>query len=136
MRKVQKVAETIDEYIASFPGDVRKRLERIRMTIRKAAPKASEKISYQMPAFTLNGGYLVYFAAYNTHIGLYPAPAGRERFNNALSAYRAGKSTVRFPLDKPIPLELVTQIVKLRVKDNLSKAKTKARKTPKLRATR
>jgi uncharacterized protein YdhG (YjbR/CyaY superfamily) len=97
------------------------------MTIRKAAPDAKETISYQMPAFTLKG-ILVCFAAYKKHLVLYPVPAGTERFNKQLSVYRAGKSSVRFPLDKPIPFDLISQIVKFRVKRNLEKAEAKGKK--------
>ena len=102
-------------------------LEKIRKTIRKAAPDAEETISYLIPTFTLKGKYLVYFAAYKKHIGLYPAPRGSEKFKKELSRYEGGKGTVRFPLDKPIPLALITRIVKFRIKQNLEKAKLKKR---------
>ena len=118
---------TIDEYIAGFPKDVQVTLRRIRLTIRKAAPGAQETISYQIPTFKLNG-MLISFAAFSKHIGLYPAPSGSERFNRELAAYRASKSTVRFPLDKPVPYALVTRIVKLRVKANREKAATRAKR--------
>jgi len=118
---------TIDDYIAAFPADVRKILERIRTTIRRAAPQAVETMSYRIPTFKLHGN-LISFAAYQKHIGLYPAPTGSKRFNERLSAYRAEKSTVRFPLDRPIPFTLITDIVKLRVKDNLSRAKAERKK--------
>ena len=121
---------TIDEYIAGFPADVQEILTKIRTTIRNAAPDAEETISYRIPTFKLQGN-LVSFAAYKKHIGLYPAPAGSRKFNKALSAYRAAKSSVRFPLDKPIPFDLITQIVKLRVKDNLRRAEAKAKKKKK-----
>jgi uncharacterized protein YdhG (YjbR/CyaY superfamily) len=124
MRGGQKAPRSIDEYIATFPDDVQVLLTRIRKTVRKAAPHAEETISYKMPTFSLEG-FLVSFAAYRKHIGLYPAPSGSERFNRELSAYRAAKSTVRFPLDKPIPYDLMGQIVKLRVKENLKKAQTR-----------
>ena len=105
----------VDKYIAGYPREVQVILRKIRVTIRKAAPGAQETISYQIPTFKLNGT-LISFAAYGKHIGLYPAPAGSERFNRKLSAYRASKSTVRFPLGRPIPYDLITQIVRLRVK--------------------
>jgi uncharacterized protein YdhG (YjbR/CyaY superfamily) len=124
MRTNQTAPKDIDEYIAGFPKDVQETLKKIRVTIRKAAPGAEETISYQMPTFTLKG-ILVCFAAYKKHIGLYPAPAGTERFNKQLSVYRTGKSSVRFPLDKPIPFDLISQIVKFRVKNNLEKAEAK-----------
>jgi len=123
----QTAPKNIDEYIAGFPHDVQEILEKIRMTIRKAAPDAEEKISYQMPAFTLKGN-LVSFAAYKKHIGLYPAPAGTKKFNEELSVYRAAKSSVRFPLDRPIPFDLISQIVKLRMKENLERAEAKQKK--------
>jgi uncharacterized protein YdhG (YjbR/CyaY superfamily) len=119
--------KTIDEYIAGFPADVQVLLTKIRKTIRNAAPDAQERISYQIPTFTLKGN-LVSFAAYKKHIGLYPAPEGSARFNSDLAPYRAGKSTVRFPLDKPIPFDLITQIVELRVRDNLRRTGAKASK--------
>ena len=115
--------QTIDEYIAGFPNEVQEHLEKIRMTIRKAAPGAEEKISYLIPTFTLNGKYLIYFAAYKKHIALYPAPRGAEKFKKELAAYEGGKGTVRFPLDKPIPFGLIKRIVKYRIKKNLEKAK-------------
>jgi uncharacterized protein YdhG (YjbR/CyaY superfamily) len=128
MRANQTAPKDIDEYIAGFPNDTQEILEQIRKTIRKAAPEAEETISYQIPTFTLKGKYLVYFAAYKKHIGLYPAPRGSERFKKELSLYAGGKGTVRFPLDKPIPFGLIKRIVKFRVKENLERAKAK-RKT-------
>ena len=124
MRKSRSEPKDIDEYIAGFPEDVQKILEKIRTTIRKAAPDAEETIKYQMPTFTLNGN-LVHFGAYKKHIGFYPAPRGVEKFKQALSAYEGAKSTVRFPLDKPIPFGLISKIVKLRVKKNLERAEGK-----------
>jgi len=123
----QVAPKNIDEYIAAFPDDVQEILERIRMTIRKAAPAAEETISYRIPTFKLQGN-LVSFAAYKKHIGLYPAPAGTKKFNKELSVYRAAKSSVRFPLDRPIPFDLISQIVKLRVKENLKRAGAKQKK--------
>lgn len=127
MKTNQKVPKNIDEYIASFPNDVQKILEKIRTTIQKAAPNAEEKISYQMPAFTLKGG-LVYFAAYKNHIGLYPAPRGIEKFKKELSVYEGGKGTIKFPLDKPIPFDLISKIVKFKVRENLQRAEAKGKK--------
>ncbi|HLE05226.1 MAG TPA: DUF1801 domain-containing protein [Dehalococcoidia bacterium] len=123
----QTAPKNIDEYIAGFPADVREILEKIRMTIGRAAPDAEEKISYRMPAFTLRGN-LVHFAAYKNHIGLYPAPTGTEEFNKELSVYRAAKNSVRFPLDRPIPFDLISQIVKLRVKEDLDRAEASRKK--------
>jgi len=128
MRTRQTAPKDIDEYIAGFPNDVQEILEKIRMTIRKAAPDAEETISYQIPTFTLKGKYLVYFAAYKKHIGLYPAPRGIEKFKKELSVYEGGKGTVRFPLDKPIPCDLITKIVKFRIKKNLERAEAKGKR--------
>jgi uncharacterized protein YdhG (YjbR/CyaY superfamily) len=128
MRTNQTAPKDIDEYIAGFPNDVQEILEKIRMTIRKAAPDAEESISYQIATFTLKGKYLIYFAAYQKHIGLYPAPRGSEQFKKELAAYEGGKGTVRFPLDQPIPFGLISRIVKFRVKENLEKAILKGKK--------
>jgi uncharacterized protein YdhG (YjbR/CyaY superfamily) len=114
----------IDEYISVFPESTRKILEQIRLTIKKAAPEAEETIKYSMPAFTLYGN-LVYFAAFKNHISLYPAPSGDDAINNELSLYRAAKSTLRFPLDKPIPYDLIRRVVKLRIKETMDKTKTR-----------
>jgi uncharacterized protein YdhG (YjbR/CyaY superfamily) len=127
MRTNQTAPKDIDEYIAGFPNDVQKILQKIRMTIRKAAPDAEETIKYQMPTFTLKGN-LVHFAAFKKHIGFYPVPRGIERFKDELSVYEGEKSTVRFPLDKPIPFALISRIVKFRVKKNLEKAETKSKR--------
>jgi uncharacterized protein YdhG (YjbR/CyaY superfamily) len=112
--------KTIDEYIKTFPGDVQIILEKMRQTIHEAAPEAVETISYQMPAFKLNGN-LIYFAAFKKHIGLYPTPSGAEAFKKELSAYKSGKGSVQLPLNKPIPYDLVKKIVLFRVKENSSK---------------
>jgi uncharacterized protein YdhG (YjbR/CyaY superfamily) len=127
MRASRAGPKNIDEYIAGFPDDVQELLEEIRTTIRKAAPDAEEKISYQIPTFTLKGN-LVSFAAYTKHIGLYPAPTGTAKFNKELSPYRAAKSTARFSLDKPIPFDLISQIVKIRVKENLRKERARGKR--------
>jgi uncharacterized protein YdhG (YjbR/CyaY superfamily) len=117
-------ATTIDEYIAIFPKDVQKLLKQVRETIRKAAPKAEEKISYAMPTFALNGN-LVHFAAFKNHIGFYPAPQGIEEFKKELAKYEGAKGSVQFPLDQPLPLGLIAKIVKYRVLMNQEKAKAK-----------
>jgi uncharacterized protein YdhG (YjbR/CyaY superfamily) len=114
----------IDEYIAGFPKDVQESLEKIRMTIRKAAPGAEETIKYQMPTFTLKGN-LVHFAAFKKHIGFYPVPTGIEAFKDELAVYKGGKGSVQFPLDQPIPFDLISRIVKFRVQENLEKAAAK-----------
>jgi uncharacterized protein YdhG (YjbR/CyaY superfamily) len=118
---------SIDEYIASFPPDIQARLEAMRATIRAAAPDAEEKISYQMPTFFLKGN-LVHFAAFKQHIGFYPAPRGIEAFKDQLSKYKGSKGAVQFPLDQPLPLDLVSRIVRFRVAENLAAAEAKARK--------
>jgi uncharacterized protein YdhG (YjbR/CyaY superfamily) len=117
----------IDEYIASFPKDVQEILEKIRMTIRKAAPDAEETIKYQLPTFTLKGN-LVHFGAFKKHIGFYPTPTGTEKFRNELSVYEGAKGSIRFPLDKPIPFDLISKIVEFRVKENLERAEAKGKK--------
>jgi uncharacterized protein YdhG (YjbR/CyaY superfamily) len=127
MRGDQTAPKNIDAYIAGFPDDVRKILEKIRMTIRKAAPDAEETINYQIPTFTLKGN-LVHFAAFKKHIGFYPEPTGIEKFKKELSVYEGAKGSVRFPLDKPIPFDLIGKIVKFRVKENLERAKAKGKK--------
>jgi len=116
--------KNIDEYIAGLPKDVQAVLEKLRETIKKAAPEAEETISYQMPAFKYHG-MLAYFAAFKDHIGFYPAPTGITQFEKEISAYQSGKGTLRFPLDKPLPLDLVTKIVKFRVKENLARQSQK-----------
>jgi len=115
---------SIDEYIALFPAEIQIKLQELRATIKTAAPEAVEKISYQMPAFAQNG-ILVYFAAYKNHIGFYPTGSGIEAFKNELSIYETSKGTVRFPIDKPLPLELINKIVKFRVSENLKRAELK-----------
>lgn len=127
MKAKSATPRSIDEYIADFPSDVQKILEKVRSTIRKAAPDAEEKIAYQIPTFTLNGN-LVHFAAYNSHIGFYPGSAGIKKFEKELAAYEGAKGTVRFPLNKPIPLNLIRDIVKYRVRQNLEKAVLKGNK--------
>ena len=127
MRTDQTAPKTIDEYIAGFPQDVQEILEKIRITIRKAAPGAKETIRYRMPTFTLEGN-LVHFAAFKTHIGFYPVPTGIEKFKNELSVYEGGKGSVKFPLDRPIPFGLISRIVKFRVKENLARAKARGKK--------
>jgi uncharacterized protein YdhG (YjbR/CyaY superfamily) len=127
MKTDQAAPKTIDEYIAGFPPEVQVILERIRTTIREAAPGAEETISYQMPTFKLKGN-LVYFAAFKKHIGFYPTGAGIEQFKSELTLYEGSKGTARFPLDKPIPLDLIDKIVRFRVAQNLEKAEAKRKK--------
>ena len=127
MKPTQAVPQTIDEYIAGFPADVQDVLQKIRRTIHEAAPEATEKISYQMPTFYLKGN-LVHFAAFKEHIGFYPVPTGIEKFKKELSVYKQGKGSAQFPLDQPMPYELITKIVKFRVKENLAAAAAKGKK--------
>lgn len=110
--------KTIDEYINIFPKEVRDLLQTFRQTVKKAAPGAEETISYQMPTFKLNGKNLVHFAAFKSHIGFYPVPSGIEAFKKELSVYKQGKGSVQFPLNKPLPLQLISKIVKFRAKEN------------------
>ncbi len=117
--------EDIDSYIAEQVPDVRTRLEQIRQVVKTSAPKAEEVISYGMPAFKFHG-MLVYFAAFKNHIGFYALPSGNEAFQKELSAYKQGKGSIQFPLDKPVPLALIKKIVKFRVKENLEKVTSRA----------
>lgn len=111
---------TIDEYIQGFPADVQAILSELRSTIRQSAAQAAEKISYGIPTFYLNGN-LVHFAAFKHHIGFYPAPSGIARFKKELKKYKSAKGSVQFPLDEPLPLELIAAIVKFRVGENSRK---------------
>ena len=118
MKTSQTAPKDIHGYIARFPVGVREALEKIRTTIRKAAPDARETISYQIPTFILHGN-LVHFAAFKNHIGFYPGPSGIEKFKDELSVYDGAKGSVQFPLNKPIPFGLISRIVKFRVNENL-----------------
>ncbi|HWY30376.1 MAG TPA: DUF1801 domain-containing protein [Candidatus Acidoferrum sp.] len=122
MKIKRAVAGDMDEYIGGFANDVHAILEKIRITIRKAAPSAKEKIGYGIPTFTLNGN-LVHFAAFKRHIGFYPTPSGIKKFKQELSVYKGAKGSVQFPIDKPIPFGLISKIVKFRVQENLKKAR-------------
>ena len=125
MKTEPAAPKNIDEYIAAVPNDVQPILEKIRQTIRKAAPDAEETISYKMPTITRKGKYLVWFAAFKKHIGFYPAPVGIAEFKEAVSLYGAAKSTLKFPLDQPIPYDLIRKIVKYRAKENMGRAVAK-----------
>jgi uncharacterized protein YdhG (YjbR/CyaY superfamily) len=118
---------TIDEYIVAFPEDIQKKLREMHKAIRAAAPDATEKISYQMPTFFLNGN-LVHFAAFKNHIGFYPTASGVAHFTTELASYQTSKGAIQFPLDQPIPFDLVTRIVQFRVMENLQKAQVNAHK--------
>jgi len=127
METQKKSYSSIDEYIAACPDDIQQRLQELRATIKSAAPGAEEKISYQMPAFTLNG-ILVYFAAWKTHIGFYATPNGNEAFKEELSAYEYAKGSIKFPNNQPLPLDLITRMVKFRVAENMAKASHKSKR--------
>jgi uncharacterized protein YdhG (YjbR/CyaY superfamily) len=117
----------IDEYIANFPAEIQKILQEIRLTIQKVAPEASEKISYAMPTFVLEGN-LVHFAAFKNHIGFYPTPSGTTKFQQEILKYKHAKGSIQFPLEQPMPFDLIVQIVKFRVEENLAKAAAKRKK--------
>ena len=116
--------DTIDEYIASSGPEIQKTLREIRDFIKKEAPEAAEKISYGMPTFYLNGN-LVHFAAFKDHYGFFPSPSGIDAFEKELAPYRSGKGTLRFPMDKPIPWEIIRKVVKFRVEENAKKGASK-----------
>jgi uncharacterized protein YdhG (YjbR/CyaY superfamily) len=120
----QPAFTTIDEYIAAFPPDVQSILKKIRLMIRKAAPKAEEKISYKMPAFAMDGD-LIYFAAFKKHIGIFPPVRGDEKLGKELARYKGEKGNLKFPLDEPIPYDLIRRVVKFRLKEHLEKIRSK-----------
>jgi uncharacterized protein YdhG (YjbR/CyaY superfamily) len=122
--------ETIDEYIATFPSEIQEILTNIRTVIKEETPEATEKISYGMPTFVLEGN-LVHFAAFKKHIGFYPTPSGIDAFQKELSQYQTAKGSIQFPLNKPIPYDLIRQIVKYRINENRMKAEGKSKKTRK-----
>lgn len=127
MEANKRTFKSIDEYILQFSPEVREILNKLRKVIKEAAPEAEERISYQMPCFVLHGN-LVYFAAFKKHIGFYPTPSGIEAFKDQLTVYKSAKGSVQFPLEKPLPYELITQIVKFRVTENMKKAQGKLKK--------
>lgn len=122
---MKKEIETVEDYIADFPPETQVILRKIRKTIKQTAPDAIETMSYKMPAFKLNGKPLVYFAAYKNHVGFYATPTGHEAFAESLSKYKQGKGSVQFPLNEPMPLELIAEIVKFRVEENMRRAESK-----------
>lgn len=126
MKSTPSAAKDVDAYIAAFPRDVQQRLAEIRRVIRKAAPDAAEAIKYRMPTFVQNGN-LVHFAAYKNHIGFYPAPMSIEEFQKELSQFKGGKGSVQFPLDRPLPLDLIGRIVRFRVREHLEKIQGRAK---------
>lgn len=127
MKAAHPSFKNMDEYIAQFPEEVQVILEKIRATIQSAVPKAEETINYQMPTFKLHGN-LVHFAAYKHHIGFYPAPSGIAAFQKELSAYKGAKGSVQFPLNQPIPYDLIRAITLFRLQENLEKAAAKKKK--------
>lgn len=127
MKEKKTSGDTMDEFIANSPKEAQAPLRKIRALIRKAAPGAEETINYGIPTFKLNGN-LVHFAGFKSHIGFYPAPAGIEKFKRELSAYETAKGSVKFPLDAPIPYDLIERIVRFRVKENLEKGKAAKKK--------
>ncbi|MEC0231012.1 iron chaperone [Paenibacillus alba] len=127
MEKNKVTYESIDNYIAQFPPEVQEILQAVRKVIHESAPDAKEKISYQMPTFELHGN-LVHFAAYQNHIGFYPTPSGITAFKEELSPYKGAKGSVQFLLEKPMPYELISRIVKFRVAENIEKDEGKLKK--------
>jgi uncharacterized protein YdhG (YjbR/CyaY superfamily) len=123
MKTETKKAKDVDEYISIFPDKIQELLKEMRATIKKAAPEAEEVISYQMPAYKFYG-MLIYFAAFKNHIGLYPGVSGIETFKEELSVYKGAKGSVQFPLNKPLPLDLISRIVRFRVTEKLKKSKS------------
>lgn len=126
-----KKFETIDEYISLYPTKVQQLLQKVRAVIKEAAPEATEAIKYQLPTFMMNGN-LVHFGAFKNHIGFYPAPSGITSFKNELSAYESGKGSIQFPMDKDIPFDLISKIVKFRLEEILEKKRSKLAKPQKI----
>ncbi|RIK31787.1 MAG: hypothetical protein DCC56_06290 [Anaerolineae bacterium] len=120
--------QSIDEYIAACPEQSQAYVQKIRETIRSAAPKAKERISYQLACFELNGKNLVHFAGWKSHVSMYPIPSGTKEFTKEIAQYADGKGTIKFPLDKPLPLRLIRQVTKLRMKENVEYENAKAKK--------
>ena len=127
MATTKTATATVDEYIAGFPAPVQKILKQLRATIKKQIPEADQSISYGVPTFKIKGKPVIYFAGFRNHVSVYPAPRQSDAFKKELTDYKGGKGTVQFPLDKPLPLDLITRITKFRLAQNmeLEKAKTK-----------
>lgn len=121
---------TIEDYMALWPPNIQEKLQQIRGAIREAAPEATEKISYQMPTFALAGTNLVHYAAYKKHIGFYPAPSGIGKFQDQLTGYKHAKGSIQFPIEQPLPLDLIRQIVRFRAEENMKKAQAKRKGQP------
>ncbi len=122
---ISKTPINVDRYIADFPEEIQSLLNQVRSTITQTAPEAEESIGYGMPAYKIHGKPLVYFAAFKNHIGFYATPTGHAEFAKELSKYKQGKGSVQFPIDQPMPLKLIAQIVEFRVIENQKKAKAK-----------
>lgn len=122
--KSAAIPASIDAYISSFPKEIKDVLVQVRTAIQQAAPEATETISYAIPTFVLHGP-LVHFAAFKNHIGFYALPSGTAAFQKELAAYQTGKGSIQFPLNQPMPLDLITRIVKFRVAENVAKAAKK-----------
>lgn len=122
MNRKSTKPRSIDDYIARYPANVQRALKKVRLTVKEAAPRAQETISYEMPTFKLNGRAIVSFGAYKTHVGMYAAPFGIPAFKKDLARYGSGKGTLRFLLDEPMPAGFITRLVKYRVKENLARA--------------
>ncbi|MBK7476466.1 MAG: DUF1801 domain-containing protein [Haliscomenobacter sp.] len=127
---MEKDLQTIAQYIDGFPQEIQSLLEELRSVIKEEAPEAEETISYQLPTFKLHGN-LIHFGAFKNHIGLYPTPSGMEQFKDALSAYETAKGSVKFPLNQPLPWNLIREIVRFRLKENREKAQSNSRKPKK-----
>ena len=126
MKATSTKFKTVDEYLSSLPANTKSILKELRKTIKQAAPQAEELISYNMPAFKLHGG-LIWYAAWKEHISLYPRTSRMEAFIKELSEYEGSKGTIKFPIDRPMPFDLISKIVKFRVRENLEKTKAKAK---------
>jgi len=118
---------SIDEYIEGFPEETQKALKEICAAVKALVPNAEEYISYKMPAFKVNGEYFIHFSAWKNHIGMYPIPAGNEAFQKEIETYRSAKSSLNFPLDKPMPIQLIEKFIKFRIAENLKNAKVKSK---------
>ncbi len=118
---------SINEYISTLPEDTQKAMGEIIATIKARVPNAEEHISYNMPAFKVNGEYFIHFSAWKNHIGMYPIPAGNEAFQKQIEPYRSAKSSLNFPLDKPMPIKLIEKFIKFRIAENLQDAKVKSK---------
>lgn len=127
MEENKVTSKSIDEYILKFPPEIQEILQNIRKVIKESAPDAEEKISYQMPTFAFHGN-LVHFAAWKNHIGFYPTPSGNDAFKHELSEFKVAKGSIQFPIEKPMPYELISKIVKYRVAENIKKAEEKFKK--------